>query len=46
MQHVVTVSNPDFVSTKQEFKFIVTGENDANVLREFLATTGIKFREV
>ena len=46
MQHVVTVSNPDFVSTKQEFKFIVTGESDAKVLREFLATTGIKFREV
>ena len=46
MQHVVTVSNPDFVSTKQEFKFTVFGENDARVLREFLATTGIKFREV
>ena len=46
MQHVVTVSNPDFVSTKQEFKFTVTGENDARVLREFLGTTGIKFREV
>ena len=46
MQHVVTVSNPDFVQAKQEFKFIVTGENDASVLREFLATTGIKFREV
>ena len=46
MQHVVTVSNPDFVSTKQEFKFTVFGENDAKVLREFLGTTGIKFREV
>ena len=46
MQHVVTVSNPDFVSTKQEFKFTVFGENDASVLREFLGTTGIKFREV
>ena len=46
MQHVVTVSNPDFVNTKQEFKFIVTGENDASILREFLVTTGIKFREV
>ena len=46
MQHVVTVSNPDFVSTKQEFKFTVFGENDAIVLREFLATTRIKFREV
>ena len=46
MQHVVTVSNPDFVSTKQEFKFTVFGENDARVLREFLVTTGIKFREV
>ena len=46
MQHVVTVSNPDFVQAKQEFKFIVTGENDAIVLREFLDTTGIKFREV
>ena len=46
MQHVVTVSNPDFVQTKQEFKFTVFGENDAIVLREFLVTTGIKFREV
>ena len=46
MQHVVTVSNPDFVQAKQEFKFIVTGENDASILREFLVTTGIKFREV
>ena len=46
MQHVVTVSNPDFVQAKQEFKFIVTGENDASVLREFLVTTGIKFKEV
>lgn len=46
MRHVVTVSNPDFVSTKQEFKFTVFGENDASVLREFLGTTGIKFREV
>ena len=40
------MSNPDFVQAKQEFKFIVTGENDAIVLREFLATTRIKFREV
>ena len=46
MQHVVTVSNPDFVQAKQEFKFIVTGENDASILREFLGTTGIKFSEV
>ena len=46
IQHVVTVSNPDFVSTKQEFKFTVTGENDASMLREFLGTTGIKFKEV
>ena len=46
MQHVVTVSNPDFVNTKQEFKFTVFGENDASMLREFLGTTGIKFREV
>ena len=46
MQHVVTVSNLDFVQTKQEFKFIVTGDNDASILREFLATTGIRYREV
>ena len=46
MQHVVTVSKPDFVQTKQEFKFTVFGEKDAIVLREFLATTRIKFREV
>ena len=29
-----------------EFKFIVTGENDASVLREFLGTVGVKYREV
>ena len=46
MQHVVTVSNPDFVQTKQEFKFTVFGENDAKVLREFLSTVGVKYREV
>ncbi len=46
MHHVVTANNPDFVQTKQEFKFTVFGENDAKVLREFLGTTGIKYREV
>ena len=46
MQHIVTPSNQDYVDTKQEFKFIVTGENDAKILREFLTVSGVKFREV
>ena len=43
---IVTPVNEDYLKTKQEFKFVVTGENDADTLRQFLTTTGIKFKEI
>ncbi len=43
---IVTPVNEDYLKTKQEFKFVVTGENDAETLRQFMTMSGIKFREV
>jgi hypothetical protein len=43
---IVTPVNEDYLKTKQEFKFVVTGENDANTLRQFMTMSGIKFREL